>query len=71
MASPTKLYAGIDVSKGHLEVAVRPAGERFGVPNDDAGIDVAQVCLSSCYRIGRRPARLRSGLKWRLRYSRG
>ncbi|MDQ3965723.1 MAG: IS110 family transposase [Actinomycetota bacterium] len=39
MASPTKVYAGIDVSKGRLEVAVRPAGERFGVPNDDAGID--------------------------------
>ncbi len=41
MASPTttKVYAGIDVSKGRLEVAVRPVGERFGVPNDDAGID--------------------------------
>jgi transposase len=40
MASPTtELYAGIDVSKGRLEVAVRPVGERFGVPNDDAGID--------------------------------
>jgi transposase len=39
MASPTKVYAGIDVSKGRLEVAVHPAGERFGLPNDDAGID--------------------------------
>jgi transposase len=39
MASPTKVYAGIDVSKDRLEVAVRPAGERFDVPNDDAGID--------------------------------
>jgi transposase len=40
MASPTtELYARIDVSKGRLEVAVRPVGERFGVPNDDAGID--------------------------------
>ena len=31
-------YAGIDVSKGHLDVFVRPAGEHFGVPNDHAGI---------------------------------
>lgn len=36
MVSPTtKAYAGIDVSKGRLEVAVRPVGERFDVPNDD------------------------------------
>ena len=40
MASPTtEVYAGIDVSKGRLKVAVRPAAERFGVPNDDAGIE--------------------------------
>ena len=41
MASPTttKIYVGIDVSKARLEVAIRPVGERFGVPNDDAGID--------------------------------
>jgi transposase len=31
-------YAGIDISKGHLDVFVRPAGEHFGVPNDHAGI---------------------------------
>jgi transposase len=31
-------YAGIDVSKGHLDVFVRPTGEHFGVPNDHAGI---------------------------------
>jgi transposase len=31
-------YAGIDVSKGHLNVFVRPTGEHFGVPNDHAGI---------------------------------
>jgi transposase len=39
VSSTTKVYAGIDVSKGRLEVAVRPVGERFDVPNDDAGID--------------------------------
>jgi hypothetical protein len=31
-------YAGIDVSKGHLDVFVRPTGEHSGVPNDHAGI---------------------------------
>jgi transposase len=32
-------YAGVDVSKGHLEVFVAPTGERFSVTNDDSGID--------------------------------
>jgi transposase len=35
----TKVYAGVDVSKGRLEVFVAPTGERFGVPNDDSGVD--------------------------------
>jgi transposase len=35
----TKVYAGVDVSKGHLEVFVAPTGERFSVTNDDSGID--------------------------------
>jgi transposase len=41
----TPLYAGIDVSKGRLDVFVLPGREAFGVPNDDAGIDtlVAQL----------------------------
>jgi transposase len=34
-----KVYAGVDVSKGRLEVFVHPTAERFGVPNDDAGAD--------------------------------
>jgi transposase len=38
-ATTTKVYAGVDVSKGHLEVFVAPTGERFGVTNDDSGID--------------------------------
>src|SRR5215207_4333590 len=39
-ATTTKeVYAGVDVSKGRLEVFVAPTAERFGVPNDDAGVD--------------------------------
>jgi len=37
---PTEqLYAGIDVSKGRLDAALRPTGEHFGLPNDHAGIE--------------------------------
>jgi transposase len=33
-------YAGVDVSpKAHLDVAVRPTGERYSVVNDPEGID--------------------------------
>src|SRR5215212_1920572 len=35
----TKVYTGVDVSKGRLEVFVHPTAERFGVPNDEAGVD--------------------------------
>ena len=38
-ATTTKVYAGVDVSKGRLEVFVAPTGERFSVPNDDSGVD--------------------------------
>src|SRR5215211_8671288 len=38
-ATTTKVYAGVDVSKGRLEVFVHPTAERFGVPNNDAGAD--------------------------------
>jgi transposase len=31
-------FVGIDVSKTHLDVCVRPSGEAFHVSNDDAGI---------------------------------
>jgi transposase len=37
--SITTVYAGVDVSKGRLDVALRPTTECFTVPNDDAGID--------------------------------
>jgi len=38
-ATTTKVYVGVDVSKGRLEVFVAPTGERFGVTNDDTGVD--------------------------------
>ncbi len=33
------MYVGIDVSKQHLDVAMRPSGEKLRVANDEAGID--------------------------------
>jgi transposase len=35
----TKVYAGVDVSKGRLEVFVAPTAERFSIPNNDSGVD--------------------------------
>jgi hypothetical protein len=37
MATP-HTFVGIDVAKAHLDVAVRPSGERWTVANDDDGI---------------------------------
>ena len=34
-----KVYIGVDVSKSHLDVAVRPAGDTWRVNNDQADID--------------------------------
>jgi hypothetical protein len=34
----TPVTVGIDVAKAHLEVAARPSGEAWQVPNDEAGI---------------------------------
>lgn len=34
----SKLYAGIDVAKAHLDVALGPNSERFAVANDERGI---------------------------------
>jgi transposase len=33
-----KRYVGIDVAKGHLDIAVRPSGASWRVSNDEAGI---------------------------------
>ena len=30
-------FVGIDVAKAQLDIAVRPSGERWAVPNDAAG----------------------------------
>ena len=32
------MFVGIDVAKAHLDLAVRPSGEQWRVPNDEAGI---------------------------------
>lgn len=32
------IFVGIDVSKAHLDIALRPSGERIQVPNTDEGI---------------------------------
>ena len=34
----TAVFVGIDVAKAHLDVAVRPAGIHWRVPNDTPGI---------------------------------
>ena len=34
----TQVFVGIDVSKQHLDVAVRPQGRHFVTPNNDRGI---------------------------------
>jgi hypothetical protein len=38
VASEMHSYVGIDVSKARLDVAVRPSGEAWQSPNDEAGI---------------------------------
>jgi transposase len=36
--SEPQLFVGIDVAKAQLDIALRPTGERWAVPNDDASI---------------------------------
>ncbi len=38
-----EIFVGIDVSKLHLDVSVRPTGEEFQVGNDDEGF---KNCMS-------------------------
>lgn len=38
MKTTPAVFVGIDVSKSTLDVALRPSGERFSAPNDEAGI---------------------------------
>ena len=37
MASP-QTFVGMDVAKAHRDIALRPAGTRWTVANDDAGM---------------------------------
>jgi transposase len=41
-------YAGIDVAKAYLDLAVRPAGTHERLPNDEAGIGQVIARLRSC-----------------------
>src|SRR5262249_60669929 len=41
-------FVGIDVAKAQLDIAVRPSGERWQVPNDPEG------CAALVERLGRR-----------------
>jgi transposase len=34
----SQMFVGIDVSKAQLDIALRPTGERWAVPNDETGI---------------------------------
>ena len=36
--STAAIYAGIDVARARLDIAVRPSGEQWTTPHDDAGI---------------------------------
>jgi transposase len=39
LSSAREPYVGVDVSKGHLDVALLPSGESFVVSNDEEGFD--------------------------------
>jgi len=36
--TPTPVFVGVDVAKATLDVALRPSGEPWSVPNDEAGV---------------------------------
>src|SRR5712691_9403133 len=36
--SDVPCFLGIDVAKAHLDMALRPSGERWAVPNDASGV---------------------------------
>jgi transposase len=45
---PPRVFVGIDVSKGHLDVAFRPSGEARRFPNDEAGVAALVARLRDC-----------------------
>jgi transposase len=36
--TPTPVFVGLDVAKATLDVALRPSGDQWSVPNDEAGV---------------------------------
>ena len=48
------IYVGIDVAKAKVDVAVRPTGERWEVPRDEAGIPqlVSEQLVSEMRTLG-------------------
>ena len=36
--TPTLVFVGLDVAKATLDIALRPSGEQWSVPNDEAGV---------------------------------
>lgn len=48
----TPVFVGSDISKAHVEVAVRPAGSPFTVPYDDAGMALVVERLSALAPVG-------------------
>src|SRR5919112_1041173 len=47
LMSTSPCFVGIDVAKAHLDIALRPTGERWAVGNDDAGIAALVVRLQA------------------------
>jgi len=45
MMTQAAIFIGIDVSKAQLDIAVRPTGETWSVPHDDAGLDTVVARL--------------------------
>jgi transposase len=45
--SASQVFVGVDVAKAQLDVALRPTGERWAVPNDETGIAVLVTRLQA------------------------
>ena len=48
MSAP-QLFVGIDVAKAQLDIALRPTGERWAVPNDDTSIAALVTHLAAAH----------------------
>jgi transposase len=47
--SETQIFVGIDVAKVHLDIALRPTGERWTVPNEDASLTALVTQLAAVH----------------------